>query len=473
MHILSTMYVLVYTYRYLMDFFAKTLRLPGKWANNVRFSVSSAGDFSAIKINTSAGDAEIIDGVVIPGMPNLHSHSFQRAMVGMAEYRQSENDDFWSWRKLMYQCVNRINPDQLQAITAQLYVEMLKAGYTSVAEFHYLHHQQNGKVFDTLTSLSDVIVEAAVDSGLGLTLLPTLYQTSGFGDKNPVQDQRRFINNIDQFGQLVEQLLRLRSSQIQIGLAAHSLRAIEQGALADLLALKNKIGAATPLHIHIAEQEQEVSDCIEHYACRPIEWLYDNYDVNDSWTLIHATHVTDHELQLLARSKCIVGLCPTTEANLADGVFPIKDFLDLGGLIGIGSDSHISVNPIEELRWLEYGQRLQHEKRVRLIDEDKVNNGTYLWELVSRGGALACGRPIGHIEVDKRADLLVLDEDHPILYGKQIEHVLDTLIFAGNTNIIKDVMVGGKWLVKQQRHINEDSIKKNFYEAMDSLFKAQ
>jgi formimidoylglutamate deiminase len=371
------MYLLVYTFKYLMEFFAKTLRLPGKWADNVRFSVSSAGDFSAINVNTSAGDAEIIDGIVIPGMPNLHSHSFQRAMVGMSEYSQSENDDFWSWRKLMYQCVNRINPDQLQAITAQLYLEMLKAGYTSVAEFHYLHHQQNGEMFDSLTSMSDVIVDAAVNSGIGLSLLPTLYQTSGFDDKNPVQEQRRFINSLEQFSQLLEELLQLRSSHIQIGLAAHSLRAIRSGSLADLLVLKNKMGPTAPLHMHIAEQEQEVSACLQHYACRPIEWLCDNFNVNDSWTLIHATHTTDHELRLMAAAECVVGLCPTTEANLADGVFPVKDFLDLGGRIDIGSDSHISVNPIEELRWLEYGQRLQDEKRIRLIDDNNAN-GTYL-----------------------------------------------------------------------------------------------
>ena len=454
-----------------MNFFAKTLRLPGRWVNNVRFTVSSAGDFESITADATADDAEIIDGIVIPGMPNLHSHSFQRAMVGMAEYIKSDDDDFWSWRNLMYQCANRITPSQLHAITSQLYMEMLKAGYTSVAEFHYLHHQQNGNAFDTLTNLSDVIIEAAASSGIGLTLLPTLYQTSGFGDQQPREEQRRFINGIEQFARLIEKLLPSRSSQLQIGLAAHSLRAMQEGALTELVALKNDLGLTTPLHIHIAEQEQEVSDCENHYGCRPIQWLCDNFDVNKSWSLIHATHITAHELELLAKSQCIVGLCPTTEANLGDGVFPVKDFLDLNGIIGVGSDSHISVNPIEELRWLEYSQRLHYQKRIRLIDEDIANNGTFLWEKVLNGGALACGRAINGIEMNMRADLLVLDDTHPILYGRKSEQILDTLIFAGNTNTIRDVMVGGHWVVKQGRHINEDMIKSNFYQAMDTLFE--
>ena len=454
-----------------MDFFAKTLRLPGRWVNNVRFTVSAAGNFGSITVNAVADDAELINGIVIPGMPNLHSHSFQRAMVGMAEYLESADDDFWSWRNLMYQCARRITPSQLHAITSQLYMEMLKAGYTSVAEFHYLHHQQNGNTFASLTDLSDVIIDAGTSSGIGLTLLPTLYQTSGFGDQAPREEQQRFINGFEQFASLVKKLLPLRSSQLQIGLAAHSLRAMQEGALADLLVLKNKLGLTTPLHIHIAEQEQEVSDCINHYGCRPVQWLCDNFDVNESWSLIHATHITEQELALLANSQCIVGLCPTTEANLGDGVFPIKDFLDLNGVVGIGSDSHISINPIEELRWLEYSQRLNYQKRVRLTDKGNVNNGTFLWEKFAGGGASACGRAIDGIRTDARADFLVLDENHPTLYGKDCEKVLDTLIFAGNTNIIRDVMVGGRWLVKQGRHIKEDEINSNFYKAIDTLFE--
>ncbi len=208
---------------------------------------------------------------------------------------------------------------------------------------------------------------------------------------------------------------------------------------------------------------------MEHYGSRPLEWLCNNFDIDDSWSLIHATHINEHELNLLAERQCIVGLCPTTEANLGDGVFPLKSFLEANGVIGIGSDSQISVNPIEELRWLEYSQRLHYQKRNRLTGIDEPHNGTYLWEKVIDGGSKACGRATDGIKVNNRADFLVLDDSNPLLYSKQDEYVLDALIFAGNTNTIKDVMVGGNWVVRQGNHIDEVNIKNNFYDAISSL----
>ncbi len=453
-----------------MIYFAKSIRLPGSWAKNTRFEISSSGEFESIVTETTADGAECIDGIVIPGMPNLHSHSFQRAMAGMAETLHSTDDDFWCWRNLMYQCANRITAPQLHAITTQLYMEMLKAGYTSVAEFHYLHHDQDGKPFSETTTLAKTIIDAAASSGIGLTLLPTLYQTSSFGEQSASHEQRRFLNEIEQFSLLLEKLLPLCSSQLQVGMAAHSLRAVRRDALTDLLSLRGKSGITVPIHIHIAEQEKEVRDCLEHFHCRPVEWICNNFDVDDSWCLIHATHIDENERQLLAARQCVVGLCPTTEANLGDGIFPTKSFLDDNGNIGIGSDSNISVNPIEELRWLEYSQRLLQHKRNRLVGQNNPHNGSFLWEHALNGGAKACGRAIDGIKVGMRADLLVLDNDHAILYGKDPEDILDTLIFAGNTNIIKDVMVGGSWVVKHGHHINETDITGNFHKAISSLF---
>lgn len=454
-----------------MHYFAETIRLSDRWSHNTRFTVSSNGTIESIETDTSPGEAEKILGIVIPGMPNVHSHAFQRAMAGLTENISVRGDDFWNWRNMMYSYANKITPEQMFTIAAHLYMEMLKAGYTSVAEFHYIHHDRDGKQYSNPTLLADSISEAAEYVGIGLTLLPTLYQSSNFGDVRPSNEQRRFINNTDQFLNIVDNLSRKKTPQRQIGVALHSLRAVPSESISQVISLKKQLGISTPLHIHISEQVKEIADCIKYRNSRPVQWLHNYVEIDSSWCLIHSTHLDKNELNLLANSGCVVGLCPTTEANLGDGIFPAKRFMDKGGNIAIGSDSHICVDPTEELRWLEYSQRLTHLKRNQLAQSNTPHTGTFLWESAIKGGAKACGRNIDGIRVNNSADLIVLDDAHTIFAGKDSETYLDTFVFASNSKIVKDVMVAGHWVVKNGKHALESTLNQNFSNTIKSLVK--
>lgn len=449
-------------------YFAERALLPSGWASNVRLEVSADGRLEKIDANASAERAERLAGPLLPGMPNLHSHAFQRAMAGLAEVVGNPNDSFWTWRDLMYRLVGLITPEQLQVIARQLYIEMLKAGYTSVAEFHYVHHDNTGKPYDDPTELSRQISAAASASGIGLTLLPVLYSHSGFGGQAPNEGQRRFINTTEQYLRLQQQLKPLLAAQPaqHLGLCFHSLRAVTPQQIAEVLGASDK---ACPIHIHIAEQQKEVNDCLSWSGRRPVQWLYEHVEVDPRWCLVHATHVEADEVSAMARSGAVAGLCLTTEANLGDGIFPAVDFLAQGGRMGIGSDSHVSLSVVEELRWLEYGQRLRDQRRNRLYRSDQPMVGRTLYDAALAGGAQALGQEIGELAVGKRADWLVLDGQDPYLATSSGDGILNRWLFAGSDRQVRDVMVNGQWVVRQGRHALEEQSGQAFAAVLRTL----
>lgn len=449
-------------------FFAERALLPSGWANNVRLEVSADGLLTHVESNASADHAERLRGPVLAGMPNLHSHAFQRAMAGLAEVAGNPNDSFWTWRDLMYRMVGRINPEQLQVIARQLYIEMLKAGYTSVAEFHYVHHDTQGQPYADPTELSRQISQAAAASGIGLTLLPVLYSHSGFGGQAPNDGQRRFINSTENYLDLQARLQPILTAQPaqHLGLCLHSLRAVTPQQINEVLAASDK---ACPVHIHIAEQQKEVDDCLAWSGKRPLQWLYDHVEVDERWCLVHATHANADEVKRMAKSRAIAGLCLTTEANLGDGIFPAVDFLAQGGRLGIGSDSHVSLSVVEELRWLEYGQRLRDQRRNRLYRSDQPMVGRTLFDAALDGGAQALGQPIGRLEVGKRADWIVLDGNDPYLATATEDGILNRWLFAGGDRQVRDVLVNGQWVVRDGRHAGEEDSRRAFTQVLKGL----
>ncbi|WP_323113346.1 formimidoylglutamate deiminase [Pseudomonas guariconensis] len=449
-------------------FFAERALLPTGWASNVRLEVAEDGRLTHVEADASAEGAERLGGPLLPGMPNLHSHAFQRAMAGLAEVAGNPNDSFWTWRDLMYRLVGRITPEQVQVIARQLYIEMLKAGYTSVAEFHYVHHDHNGQAYADPAELSLRISAAAADTGIGLTLLPVLYSHAGFGGQAPSEGQRRFINSSDQYLRLQERLAPHLAAQPaqRLGLCFHSLRAVTPGQIAEVLAASDQ---ACPVHIHIAEQQKEVDDCLAWSGRRPLQWLYENVDVDARWCLVHATHAEADEVSAMARSRAVAGLCLTTEANLGDGIFPAVDFMAQGGRMGIGSDSHVSLSVVEELRWLEYGQRLRDQRRNRLYRDDQPMVGRTLYDAALVGGAQAMGQAVGELAVGKRADWLVLDGQDPYLATASGDAILNRWLFAGGDRQVRDVMVNGQWVVRQGRHEQEAESAQAFVEVLRQL----
>ena len=442
--------------------FAASAFLPEGWAENVRLTVGPSGEIASCAAGEAA-TAEILAGAMLPGMPNLHSHAFQRAMAGLTERAGGGEDSFWGWREIMYGFVGTIGPEDLQAIAAQLYVEMLKAGYTSVAEFHYLHHDRDGTPYADRVTMSEAIAAAAAEAGIGLTLLPVLYQAGGFGGKSAGPGQRRFLNGVDDILAMIDTLRsrHVGDANVRIGLAAHSLRAVPEGALRDAVAGLRALDDAAPVHIHIAEQMREVEECLAWSGQRPVAWLLDHQPLDARWCLVHATHVDAAETARLIASSAVVGLCPTTEANLGDGIFPFAEYVATGNW-GIGSDSHVSVSPVEELRLLEYGQRLVTRERNVAGRPSAGSSGRALWEGAVRGGALAMGRKLGTLAPGSRADLVVLDDAAATLYGRRGDSLIDALVFAGNVNPVRDVMVGGNWVVREGRHVREDAILRRF-----------
>lgn len=449
--------------------FATAAFLPAGWARDVRLAITAAGDLESCASGSAEG-TEARAGTILPGMPNIHSHAFQRAMAGLTERAGSGEDSFWGWREIMYRFVGTIGPEDLRAIAAQLYVEMLKSGYTSVAEFHYLHHDRDGTPYGDRVTMSEAIVAAAAEAGIGLTLLPVLYQTGGFGGKPPGAGQRRFLNGVDDILAMIDTLRRRHggNANFRIGLALHSLRAVPQDALRAAVAGLRALDPDAPVHIHIAEQVREVEECLAWSGQRPVAWLLDHEALDGKWCLVHATHVDPTESARLVETGAIVGLCPTTEANLGDGLFPFADFIGRGRW-GIGSDSHISVSPVEELRLLEYGQRLMLRERNIAGRPSQGSSGRALWEAATRHGAGATGRKVGTLAPGSRADLVVLEDEAPSLYGRRGDSLLDSVVFAGNENPVRDVMVGGKWVVRARRHVREEEILSRFKATIDRL----
>ncbi|MBG4907503.1 formimidoylglutamate deiminase [Pseudomonas aeruginosa] len=447
--------------------FAERALLPEGWARNVRFEISADGVLAGIRPDANADGAERLGGAVLPGMPNLHSHAFQRAMAGLAEVAGNPNDSFWTWRELMYRMVARLSPEQIEVIARQLYIEMLKAGYTAVAEFHYVHHDLDGRSYADPAELSLRISRAASAAGIGLTLLPVLYSHAGFGGQPASEGQRRFINGSEAYLELLQRLRApLEAAGHSLGLCFHSLRAVTPQQIATVLAAGHD---DLPVHIHIAEQQKEVGDCQAWSGRRPLQWLYENVAVDQRWCLVHATHADPAEVAAMARSGAVAGLCLSTEANLGDGIFPATDFLAQGGRLGIGSDSHVSLSVVEELRWLEYGQRLRDRKRNRLYRDDQPMIGRTLYDAALAGGAQALGQPIGSLAVGRRADLLVLDGNAPYLASAEGDALLNRWLFAGGDRQVRDVMVAGRWVVRDGRHAGEERSARAFVQVLGEL----
>ena len=398
----------------------------------------------------------------LPGLPNLHSHAFQRAMAGLAERQSDPQDSFWTWRELMYRFAGRVDPDSQYAIATQLYAEMLEAGYTSVCEFHYLHHAPDGRPYAEPAAMSQSLVAAARDTGIRLTLLPVLYMSGGFDGRPLGERQRRFGHTLDAYLALLQSLRALESPTLKLGVAFHSLRAVPATALAAVL---EAIGdAPMPIHIHIAEQVGEVQDCLALRGARPVEWLLANVPVDARWTLVHATHLEPSEVQGIARCGATVAICPTTEANLGDGLFPLRAFLDAGGQWGIGSDSHVSVSPVEELRWLEYCQRLVTRRRNIAVGADQPSTGALLYAQALAGGRRACGQG-----PDANDDVIVLDGQAPVLAGARAADLLDRYVFAGNRPLVRETHVAGQRLVADGRHRDAESIAARYRAALAAL----
>ena len=434
--------------------------LPSGWATDVTVEVDR-GRIAAVAV-ASARPAERISGVALPGMVNAHSHAFQRVFAGLAERRAAADDSFWTWRDAMYRAAAQLTPESVHAIAAQLYGEMLASGYTSVVEFHYVHHRPDGIVYAPVSAMADAIVAAARDAGIGLTLLPVLYQHSGFGGRVPTEGQKRFLNSVDALLALAADIVG-RAPDVRVGLAFHSLRAVAPAALVEALTGVDASLPDAPIHIHIAEQPGEVADCLAWSGSRPVEWLLDNAAVDARWCLVHATHVTPEETVRLAKSGAVVALCPSTEGNLGDGLFPLRDFAGAGGRIAIGSDSHVTVDPFEELRWLDYGQRLRTHRRATGATEGDPHPGAALWRASLDGGAQAAARPVGRIEVGASADLLVVDPDHPALAVAPADALLDTLVFhAGARAALVRVMAGGNWVAAHGRHLDAERFADRF-----------
>ena len=451
------------------------------WAGGVDVAVSDEGFITGIDTSPAAGsqrfdDAERVDGIVVPGMANAHSHAFQRAMAGNTEYRLSARDSFWTWRRAMYALANQIEPEDLETLATQLFVEMLKSGYTSVAEFHYLHRQKGGVPYSGTSALWEAIDNAASTTGIGLTFLPTLYQTSDFGGRPLKAEQARFASDTDAFLRAVEKRIdadrRSRSPTQRTGAAFHSLRAVPLTTLKDAALSLREIDLRLPVHIHVAEQQLEVRACLRETKRRPIELLLDTGLLTQYWCLVHATHATGAELEGIAASAASVCVSISTEANLGDGFFDSARFLKAGGRLCVGSDSQCSLSPAEELRWLEYQQRLRKKRRAVLATNTEPHVGTRLWRDAAQAGALAIGQPAGVIAVGNRADWLVMDAAHPTLLGAAADSALDHLLFARAEAAIRDVMVAGRWVIKDRRHAVDDKLQPRFAALMRKLAAA-
>ncbi len=452
-----------------MKLFAEKALLDTGWASDQLLTIENG---VVIQITQGiADDADKVVSTIIPGMVNCHSHAFQRAFAGFSEQGSEGKDSFWTWRNIMYQFLEQLSVEDAQLIATQLYIEMLKSGYTRVAEFHYLHHDNQGAPHTELEAMANAIFQASKASGIGLTMLPVLYQFSGFGEQTPNHGQRRFINSTAQFNELVSACAELakRTPNTNVGIAPHSLRAVNKQGLIDAVNHVRSLDDKAPIHIHIAEQQKEVEDCLAHYQKRPVQWLLDNVNIDKHWCLIHATHIDESELNGMVETGAIAGICPTTEANLGDGIFPTTEFMAKQGTIAIGSDSHISVNPVEELRLLEYAQRLIKQQRAILATTKTPSVGLNLWQKVAKGGAQSTSSNTGELAVGKQADILVLDQDKLNCFATGEKYSLDSLIFASQNNCIKDVMVNGQWVIENHQHPLEQDTQNRFSDLLAKL----
>jgi formimidoylglutamate deiminase len=444
--------------------------LPQGWAENVLVEIGPDGAITAVSPGRAMPAGAERAGLLLPGIPNVHSHAFQRAMAGLAERLPEGEASFWTWRAVMYAFAGRMTPDIVRAVATQLYVEMLEAGYTAVGEFHYLHHQPDGQPHADPAELALAHLDAARRAGIGITMLPSLYVTGGFGQPAEA-GQRRFLHDLDEYLRLVERLRRETAGRADegLGIAPHSLRAVPPEVLVDAVGAWRALAPDGPVHLHLAEQVREVRECLEATGRRPGERLLELVRPDPGWTLIHATHLADDELAALAATGAVAGLCPSTEGNLGDGLFRLADWLTAGGRLAIGTDSQVVIDPFEELRWLEHGQRTQVLRRTVAASPERPHTGARLLTAVLAGGRQALGRPIGRIEPGARADLLVLDADHPRLVERAGDGLLDSLVLAPGKGMVRHVMVGGRWQVRDGRHHGHDDAASAYRQAVRGL----
>ena len=441
--------------------------LPEGIARQVVVEVDLDGHISRVERDVAGG--RFLPGLLVPGMPNLHSHGFQRAMAGAAEVAAGADGSFWGWRSVMYRFVEQLTPADTAAITAFAYLEMLEAGYTAVAEFHYVHHKPGGGAFKPSHKMSAAVRAAAERVGIRQLLLPTLYQYGNFGGKPLSEAQRRFYHSTDDFVALFDSLLATETARSTTGLALHSLRAVSNDALRAVAALARREPIARPVHIHVAEQTREVQDCLVAYGRRPVEHLLESGELGRHWCLVHATHVTAKELAGMAAQGVVLGLCPTTEANLGDGRFALDEYLAAGGCFGIGSDSHVSIDPREELRLQEYNLRLWREARVLTANAENPHVGTALWQAAVQGGAQAFGFAAAGLSVGAPGDALLLNTDAPEFAGVMPEAWLDAWLVAPRRQAIERVWVGGQEVVSRGRHIARSRIERAYKTTLKRL----
>jgi len=452
-----------------MNIYVEKALIDGIWAKNVRLSLNQLGRIEKVEteVELNNKDQYLRDRILIPAMPNLHSHSFQRAMSGLTEKRLEKKDSFWIWRDLMYKFLECLSPEKIEAIAALVFMEMLECGYSSVGEFHYLHHQQGGEHYSNIAENSCRIVNAAREVGIGLTLLPVFYMEGVFNGEKINDGQRRFFNDIDQFLNILSQTqdyIKNCPKDYLLGIAPHSLRAVSSECLKEIIDLRSY----GPIHIHIAEQVKEVEIIKSNLGNRPVEWLLNNVNIDSRWCTIHATHMTEEETKNLAKSGAVVGLCPITEANLGDGIFDGRGLLLSGGKYGIGSDSNVRISLTEELRLLEYSQRLSRKER-NLMTIKKGSVGSSLYKDALIGGSQALCRESGSIVEGNLADLLTLDSEALELFGCLDNEFLDRWIFSGDDSLVKEVWSAGRLMVVEGKHIKHDEIEKRFREVISDF----
>ncbi len=442
--------------------------LPDGWRANVRLVAGADGRWTEVEPDSPRRGVPHLGRFVVPGMPNLHSHAFQRAMAGSAERFGRSDDSFWSWREAMYRHAGRIDPQSLHAIARWLYTEMVEQGYTRVCEFHYVHHQPGGARYPDSDAMSQALIAAAAEVGIGLTLLPTLYQRGGFRDEALVERQLRFAHPTNEFLDLCQSLARQADGpRLRVGAAIHSLRAVSAEALSELLA--DPFWADRPLHIHVAEQQLEVDQCLAVHGRRPIERLFDLAEVDARWCLVHATHASAGELDAIARAGAVVGICTTTEANLGDGLFDLPGLRGRRGRYGIGSDSHIGLDPREELRWLEYQARLASGRRTLLGDGERPDVAANLWSEAVAGGAQACGAAPGGFRFGGDADWIVLDDGDPACAGASPDEIMGCWIFAPSRHPPRQVGVSGQRVVHAGQHPRRDAYSRAYLQELQRL----
>lgn len=452
--------------------FVEHALLPDGWARDVLLQWDDDGCLRRITVGTvPSNDTPRAHGPVLPGMPNLHSHAFQRALSGLTEYRGQAQDSFWSWRTLMYRFAQRLSPEHLEAVATWLYVEMLEAGFTSVCEFHYVHHDRDGRPYADDATLAHCLLRAAHKTGIGMTLLPVLYQTSGFGGMPPSDGQKRFVRSTDNMLALLQKLLPICQAQgSRLGLAPHSLRAVPPNSLRAALNGLDALDASAPVHIHIAEQTAEVDACLSWSGQRPVQWLLNHADVNQRWCLVHATHMDAEEYRRAASQGAVAGLCPTTEANLGDGIFDFPTWRAHRGAWGIGSDSHICVNPGEDLMMLEYSQRMVLRQRNVAAESAHPSVADALWLGSVSGGAQAAARNIQGLTVGQQADFIVLDPNHLALSGLTPSQMLASHVFASSrSSAIESVWTAGRPWVQAGQHALHDDASRAFLQARSEL----